>query len=126
MLLLMLLVLGLAGLAGTFLIEAFLKNGLHLTLIVIPILMTVIALALVSFGSSAVTTTVLLGFWGLVATAAPVGWWTWLARTLPDAAEAAGHLPCSWRPLRCNFGQQSQVLHRSGQREFIGRATHAT
>lgn len=92
MLSLMLLVLGLAGLAGTFLIEAFLKNGLHRTLVVIPILMAVIALALVSFGSSVATTTVLLGLWGLVATAAPVGWWTWLARTLPDAAEAGGGL----------------------------------
>ena len=92
MLSLMLLVLGIAGLAGTFLIEAFLKNGLHRTLIVIPILMAVIALALVSFGSSAATTTVLLGLWGLVATAAPVGWWTWLARTLPDATEAGGGL----------------------------------
>jgi predicted MFS family arabinose efflux permease len=92
MLSLMLLVLGLAGLAGTFLIEAFLKNSLHRTLIVIPILMAMIALALVSFGSSAATTTVLLGAWGLVATAAPVGWWTWLARTLPDSAEAGGGL----------------------------------
>ncbi|WP_367375622.1 MFS transporter [Pseudomonas lini] len=92
MLSLMLLVLGIAGLAGTFLIEALLKNGLHRTLIVIPILMAVIALALVSFGSSTATTTVLLGLWGLVATAAPVGWWTWLARTLPDAAEAGGGL----------------------------------
>ncbi|MCE6978801.1 MFS transporter [Pseudomonas frederiksbergensis] len=92
MLSLMLLVLGLAGLAGTFLIEAFLKNGLHRTLVVIPVLMAVIALALVSFGSSATTTTVLLGLWGLVATAAPVGWWTWLARTLPDATEAGGGL----------------------------------
>ena len=92
MLPLMLLVLGLAGLAGTFLIEAFLKNGLYRTLIVIPILMAVIALALVSFGSSAATTTVLLALWGLVATAAPVGWWTWLARTLPDEAEAGGGL----------------------------------
>ena len=89
---LMLLVLGLAGLAGTFLIEAFLKNSLYRTLIVIPIIMAVIALALVSSGSSAATTTVLLGLWGLVATAAPVGWWTWLARTLPDAAEAGGGL----------------------------------
>jgi predicted MFS family arabinose efflux permease len=92
MLSLMLLVLGLAGLAGTFLIEAFLKNGMHHTLIVIPILMAAIALALVSYGSSVTTTTVLLGLWGLVATAAPVGWWTWLARTLPEDAEAGGGL----------------------------------
>jgi len=92
MLSLMLLVLGLAGLAGTFLIEAFLKNGLHRTLTVIPILMAAIAMALLSFGSSTVITTVLLGLWGAVATAAPVGWWTWLARTLPNDAEAGGGL----------------------------------
>ncbi|MCD5978107.1 MFS transporter [Pseudomonas quasicaspiana] len=92
MLSLMLLILGLSGLAGTFLIEIFLKNGLHRTLVVIPMLMAVIALALVSFGSSSIATAVLLGFWGLVATAAPVGWWTWLAKTLPDDAEAGGGL----------------------------------
>lgn len=92
MLSLMLLVLGVAGFAGTFLIEALLKNGLYRTLIAIPMLMAMIALALIAFGGSAATTTVLLGFWGLVATAAPVGWWTWLARTLPDDAEAGGGL----------------------------------
>lgn len=92
MLSLMLLVLGVAGLAGTFLIEAFVKTSLLRTLAVIPLLMAVIALALISFGSSAWGTTLLLGLWGLVATAAPVGWWTWLARTLPDDAEAGGGL----------------------------------
>lgn len=89
---LMLLGLGVAGLAGTFLIEGFVKTSLHRTLIVIPLLMAVIAMALITFGSSTVITAVLLGLWGLVATAAPVGWWTWLARTLPDAAEAGGGL----------------------------------
>lgn len=89
---LMLLGLGVAGLAGTFLIEAFLKQGLHRTLIVIPLLMSAVALALVAFGSSTTVTAVLLGFWGLVATAAPVGWWTWLAKTLPDDADAGGGL----------------------------------
>lgn len=92
MLSLMLLVLGVAGLLGTFLIERFLNNGLYRTLIAIPLLMALIALALVAFGSSPLATTVLLGLWGLVATAAPVGWWTWLARTLPDDAEAGGGL----------------------------------
>ncbi|QRK86873.1 MFS transporter [Pseudomonas granadensis] len=89
---LMLLGLGVAGLAGTFLIEGFVKKSLHRTLIVIPLLMAVIAMALITYGSSTVITAVLLGLWGLVATAAPVGWWTWLARTLPDAAEAGGGL----------------------------------
>ncbi|WP_434629910.1 MFS transporter [Pseudomonas sp. Z1-29] len=88
----MLLVIGLAGLLGTFLIGSFLRSGLYRTLIVIPLLMAAIALALVAFGGSAVMTAVLLGVWGLVATAAPVGWWTWLARTLPENAEAGGGL----------------------------------
>ncbi|KQB53520.1 transcriptional regulator [Pseudomonas endophytica] len=89
---LMLLGLGLAGFVGTFLIERFIKNGLYLTLTVIPLIMAAIALALVNFGSSTLLTAVLLGLWGLVATAAPVGWWTWMAKTLPDDAEAGGGL----------------------------------
>ncbi|QTT88505.1 MFS transporter [Pseudomonas chlororaphis] len=89
---LMLLVIGLAGLVGTFLIEAFLKNALYRTLIIIPLMMAAIAMALVAFGASVSITTVLLGLWGLVATAAPVAWWTWLTRALPDDAEAGGGL----------------------------------
>ncbi len=88
----MLLVIGVAGLLGTFLIGACLKNNLYRTLIVIPLLMAAIAIALVVFGGSVTITTVLLGLWGLVATAAPVGWWTWLSRTLPEDAEAGGGL----------------------------------
>ncbi|TSD76869.1 MFS transporter [Pseudomonas sp. KBS0710] len=89
---LMLLVLGLAGLAGTVLIERVLKNRLYPVLIAIPLIMAVIAVALVTFGGSPITTAVLLGCWGFVATAAPVGWWTWLAQVLPDDAEAGGGL----------------------------------
>lgn len=88
----LLLVIGVAGFIGTTLIGAFLKDGLYRTLAIIPALMAVIALALMSFGSSVVVIALLLGVWGLVATAAPVGWWTWLARTLPRDAEAGGGL----------------------------------
>ncbi|SDB18138.1 Predicted arabinose efflux permease, MFS family [Pseudomonas sp. NFACC23-1] len=88
----MLLVIGVAGLLGTFLIGGCLKNNLYRTLIVIPLLMAAIAIALVGFGGSVTIATFLLGLWGLVATAAPVGWWTWLSRTLPEDAEAGGGL----------------------------------
>ncbi|MNJ32454.1 MFS transporter [Pseudomonas sp. Hg5Tf] len=104
MLSLMLLVLGVAGLVGTFLIERFLRNGLYQTLIAIPILMALIAVALVAFGISPLTTALLLGLWGLVATAAPVGWWTWLARTLPDDAEAGGGLMVAIVQLAIGLG----------------------
>ncbi|WP_145649838.1 MFS transporter [Pseudoduganella lurida] len=89
---LMLLVLGVAGFIGTTLIGRFLQGHLYRTLIAIPAVMAVIALALVALGSSAVAVTALLAVWGLIATAAPVGWWTWLARTLPQDAEAGGGL----------------------------------
>lgn len=101
---LMLLVLGFAGLVGTFLIERFLKNGLYRTLIAIPMLMALIVVALLAFGSSPLATTVLLGLWGLVATAAPVGWWTWLARSLPDDAEAGGGLMVATVQLAIGLG----------------------
>ncbi|WP_455826724.1 MFS transporter [Pseudomonas graminis] len=89
---LLLLALGLAGLAGTFLIERFLKRSLFPTLIAIPLIMAVLAVTLIAFGGSTPVTALLLAGWGLVATAAPVGWWTWLARVLPDDAEAGGGL----------------------------------
>ncbi|MNL51356.1 Purine ribonucleoside efflux pump NepI [compost metagenome] len=37
-------------------------------------------------------TTALLALWGLVATAAPVAWWSWIARSLPHDADAGGGL----------------------------------
>jgi predicted MFS family arabinose efflux permease len=73
-------------------IGRFLKSGFYGTLTIIPVLMAAIALLLMAVGTSVSATTVLLGIWGLVATAAPVGWWLWIARTLPHDAEAGGGL----------------------------------
>jgi predicted MFS family arabinose efflux permease len=89
---LMLLIIGVAGFIGTTLIGGLLKDGLYRTVIVIPLIMAAIAMALIAFGGSVTVTAVLLGVWGLVATSAPVGWWTWVARTVPDNAEAGGGL----------------------------------
>jgi predicted MFS family arabinose efflux permease len=54
--------------------------------------MAAIAVGLILFGSSALVVTALLACWGLIATAAPVGWWTWMSKVLPDQAEAGGGL----------------------------------
>ncbi len=54
--------------------------------------MAAIAGALIAFGNSIWIVVPLLGLWGLIATAAPTGWWTWIARTLPEDAEAGGGL----------------------------------
>jgi predicted MFS family arabinose efflux permease len=89
---LMLLLVGVAGFIGTTAIGAFLENSLYRMLIAIPLLMAGIAVALMAFGASVAATAVLLGIWGLIATSAPVAWWTWLARSLPQDAEAGGGL----------------------------------
>jgi predicted MFS family arabinose efflux permease len=89
---LMLLAMGVAGFVGTLLIGAFLEDSLYRTLMIIPLLMAIIAIALIIFGYSVLITALLLGVWGLVGTAAPVAWWTWLAKTLPNDAEAGGGL----------------------------------
>lgn len=88
----MLLVLGAAGLVGTMLVGKFIAFGLYRTLVIIPLIMAVIALALITFGHSIPVVFLLLGLWGLVATAAPVGWWSWIAKTAPENAEAGGGL----------------------------------
>ncbi len=89
---LILLTIGVAGFTGTTLIGRVLIKDLYRPLIAIPLLMAGIAITLAQVGDSVAITATLLGFWGLFATAAPVGWWTWLARTLPEDAEAGGGL----------------------------------
>ena len=104
MLSLLLLGMGVAGFMGTTVIGRFLKQSLHLTLIVIPALMAMIAIALLSFGSSLLLAALLLAVWGLIATAAPVAWWTWLARALPQEAETGGGLMVAIIQLAIAFG----------------------
>ncbi len=101
----MLLVIGVAGLLGTFLIGACLKNNLYRTLIVIPLLMAAIAIALVGFGGSITITTVLLGLWGLVGHGG--------ARRLVDLAfaDAAGRCRSRRRP----DGGDRPARHRRGR-----------
>lgn len=101
---LLLLMMGMTGFVGTALIGAFLKGGLYRTLAVIPGLMAVVAIALIAFGGWIAAAALLLGFWGLLATSAPVGWWTWLSRTLPHDAEAGGGLMVAIVQLAITLG----------------------
>lgn len=89
---LVLLGIGVMGFIGTCVITIFLERRFYATLIVIPIFMAAIAAMLIFFGTSTMVVAVLLGLWGFLATAAPVGWWSWLARTLPEQAEVGGGL----------------------------------
>jgi predicted MFS family arabinose efflux permease len=82
-----LLIIGGAGLVGL-----ALRTRLYSLLIGIPLAMAALAIALIVLGRSPFAAGSLLALWGLIGTAAPVGWWTWMSKELPDDAEAGGGL----------------------------------
>jgi len=81
-----------------------LKNRPYGVLIIIPVLMSGLATALIVFGNGIVGTAILLGAWGLIGTPAPVGWGTWLSKTLPRDAEAGGGLMVATIQLAITLG----------------------
>lgn len=89
---LVLLVMGAAGLIGTWLIGRMVAHSLSMTVILAPAALAALACGLVVMGTFAVPTAVLLAIWGLIGTGAPVAWWTWVARQFPKDAEAGGGL----------------------------------
>ncbi|WP_302882821.1 MFS transporter [Pantoea cypripedii] len=88
----MLLIMGTSGFVGTVIIGGFLKNNFNRTLVAIPLFMGVVAVFMILCGGSFISIFSLLGLWGLLGAASPVAWWTWVARTLPNDAEAGGGL----------------------------------
>lgn len=86
----MLLALGVAGFVGTIVIGWLLKSHLYSLLIAIPAALAVIAVTLVEIDGTPLKVGLLLTLWGLLSTAAPVGWWTWLSKTMPHEAETGG------------------------------------
>ncbi len=88
----LLLLLGVSGLVGTSLIGRILQTRLYGALVAMPLAMALLAVGLIGFGSSLPVVAGLLALWGLIGTAAPVGWWTWVSKALPDDAEAGGGL----------------------------------
>ena len=107
---LILLVIGGAGVLGTYLIGHLLKTRLYSLLIILPLLMAAIGGALTLLGHSPLATASLLAAWGLIGTAAPVGWWTWLSKALPDDAEAGGGLMVAVVQLAIALGASSGGL----------------
>ncbi|KQP24792.1 transcriptional regulator [Methylobacterium sp. Leaf469] len=89
---LILMLIGGAGVLGTYLIGFLLRSRLHSLLVAMPLGMAAIAVSLMALGGTPVAVALLLAAWGLIGTAAPVAWWTWLSRVLPDEAEAGGGL----------------------------------
>lgn len=104
MLSLILLVMGIGGLIGTFIIGDILKTRLYSLLIIIPFLMMLIVIGLIYFAHSITAIFILIALWGFLGTSAPVAWWTWLSKVLPHEAEAGGGLMVAIIQLAITLG----------------------
>jgi predicted MFS family arabinose efflux permease len=124
---LLLLITGGAGLLGTSLIGGVLRTRLRGVLIALPLAMAAVAVALTVLGGALVPVGVLLAVWGLLGTAAPVGWWTWLSEVLPDDAEAGGGLMVAVVQLAIALGATAggAVYDASGYRSTFALAATA-
>lgn len=104
MLSLILLVMGIGGLIGTFIIGDVLKTRLYSLLIIIPFFMMLIVIGLIYFAHSITAIFILIALWGFLGTSAPVAWWTWLSKVLPHEAEAGGGLMVAIIQLAITLG----------------------
>ena len=87
---LMLLGFGVANFVGTLLAGRLLEQHPLATLVLMPALVGVAALALVLLPASLPGQAVLLAIWGLAFGGVPVAWSNWVASAVPDQAESAG------------------------------------
>jgi predicted MFS family arabinose efflux permease len=83
---------GVANFIGTSAAGFMLERNLRLTLALMPLLMGALGLALVAAGSAPVADSAMVALWGFAFGTVPVGWSTWITRTVPDEAESAGGL----------------------------------
>lgn len=87
---LMLLGFGAANFVGTLLAGRLLERHPLATLVLMPALVGVAALALVLLPASVPGQAALLAVWGLAFGGVPVAWSNWVASSVPDQAESAG------------------------------------
>jgi predicted MFS family arabinose efflux permease len=106
---------GIASVVGTSLAGTVLAWNLRRTLALLPLLMSMLAGGLVVFGSVPLVTAMLVALWGCAFSIIPVGWTTWLTRTVPDQAESGGGLFVATNQLAVTLGAAGGIaIDRSG------------
>lgn len=84
---LVLLSFGIASFVGTSLSSMILKRSVKLALAGAPLVLALSALVLILWGSDKVVAAGIAIIWGLLFALVPVGWSTWITRSLADQAE---------------------------------------
>lgn len=87
---LMLLGFGVANFAGTLLAGWLLDRRPRATLVLMPALVGIAALALVGLPATVTGQALWVALWGMAFGGVPVAWSNWVARAVPDQAESAG------------------------------------
>jgi DHA1 family purine ribonucleoside efflux pump-like MFS transporter len=87
---LVLLSFGIASFVGTSLSSQFLKRSLKVALAGAPLVLAISATVLVLWGSDKWVASAIAVIWGFAFALVPVGWSTWITRSLADQAEKAG------------------------------------
>ena len=113
---------GVANFIGTSVASYLLSRSLRLTLALalVPLMMSVLALLMVTFGHLTVLAGLLVALWGFAFGLVPVAWSTWLATTVPDEAESAGGLLVASIQLAISTGPPAAgrclILHQRRRR----------
>lgn len=89
---LVLLSFGIASFIGTSLSSVLLKRSVKAALAIAPLVLTACAAALVLWGESKIVASAVAIIWGFAFALIPVGWSTWITRSLSDQAEKAGSI----------------------------------
>ena len=83
---------GIASFVGTSFSAVILKHSVKLALAGAPLILALSALALALWGSEKAVAAGIAIIWGLAFALVPVGWSTWITRSLADQAEKAGSI----------------------------------
>ncbi|MNY31342.1 Purine ribonucleoside efflux pump NepI [compost metagenome] len=89
---LLLLGLGVAGFAGTSAAGALVNHHLYRMLVGLPLALSAVTLALLAVGHQIWAVAPVMVAWGLLNSAIPVCWSTWLAKTITNEPESGGGL----------------------------------
>ena len=89
---LVLLSFGIASFVGTSFSAVILKRSVKLALAGAPLILAISALVLALWGSEKTVAAGIAIIWGLAFALVPVGWSTWITRSLADQAEKAGSI----------------------------------
>ena len=89
---LVLLSFGIASFIGTSFSAVILKRSVKLALAGAPLILAISALVLTLWGSEKAVAAGIAIIWGLAFALVPVGWSTWITRSLADQAEKAGSI----------------------------------